>query len=133
MRSVNPSGFSIPGISQAIIAEPGQLVFVSGQVPFGRDGQLVSNELQSQLQQVFENLTATLSAAGATFDQVVRLTIYVRDYDPSQLEVIRSVRDRFIQRACPPASALIGVAALFLPGVLVEIDAIAVLSATRSA
>ena len=85
----------------------------------------MGSDLASQLEQVFANLQATLQAAGTGFEAVARLTIYVRDYEPSQLPVIRAVRDRWVRGPCPPASALIGVSALFQPGVLVEIDAVA--------
>jgi 2-iminobutanoate/2-iminopropanoate deaminase len=54
------------------------------------------------------------------------LTYYIVNYQPSHLQVIRSVRDRFIDLEKPPASTLIGVAALALPTFLVEVDAIAV-------
>lgn len=60
---------------------------------------------------------------------VARLTIYVRNYDPASLLLIRATRDLWINPERPPASALIGVASLFHPDVLVEVDAIAVLPA----
>ncbi|WP_334054531.1 RidA family protein [Burkholderia cepacia] len=62
--------------------------------------------------------------SGGGFEQVVRVTIYVRDYAPSMLPTIRAVRDRYVNPDSPPASALIGVAALSLPEILVELDAI---------
>ncbi|WP_186807656.1 RidA family protein [Swaminathania salitolerans] len=55
----------------------------------------------------------------------VRLTIYVRDYQPAQLPTIRSIRNRCVDPDRPPASAPIGVAGLFHPDIPVEIDAIA--------
>lgn len=82
-----------------------------------------------QLDQVFRNIAATLYAAGVGFESVARLTLYVRDFDASLLPQIREVRDRWINTACPPASALIGVASLFRPDVLVEVDAFAVVPA----
>lgn len=126
-RAVNPPGASIPGISQAIVVEGGDLMFLSGHVPFRPDGTIAGPDLQAQLNQVFANIERTLAAAGIGFADVVRLTIYVRDYSIEQLPVIRAVRDRFVEAARPPASALIGVAALFHPDVLVEVDAIAAL------
>lgn len=70
---------------------------------------------------------ATLRAAGSDFSHVARLTIYVRDFDAAQLPAIRAARDRWIDPKRPPASALIGVQALFQPDVRVEVDAIAVI------
>jgi 2-iminobutanoate/2-iminopropanoate deaminase len=127
IRAVNPPQAVIPGISHGVVVESGRILFLSGHVPFGPEGVVGGNELTSQLEQAFVNLRATLAAAGATFANVARLTLYVRDYTPSLLPHIREVRDRWINPGCPPASALIGVASLFHPDVLVEVDAIAVL------
>jgi 2-iminobutanoate/2-iminopropanoate deaminase len=127
MRSINPPGNSIPGISQAMLVETGKLLLLSGHVPFDEKGKLVGADLAAQLDQVFKNIQATLHAAGADFGSVARLTIYVRDYESSQLPTIRAVRDRWVNADCPPASALIGVASLFSPDVLVEVDATAVM------
>lgn len=126
LRSVNPPGADIPGISQAMIVEGGKLMYLSGHVPFGKDGISVAN-FEAQLDQVFANMKATLKEAGTDFSAVARLTFYIRGYDGSQLDALRTVRDRWVNTANPPASALIGVAALFHPDVLVEVDAIAVL------
>ncbi|AMO95351.1 endoribonuclease L-PSP family protein [Collimonas fungivorans] len=128
-RAVNPPGPTIPGISQATIIESGKLLLLSGHVPFRPDGSVAGPGLEIQLEQVFSNLEATLRAAGSSFGNVARLTIYVCDFHPGLLPLIRSVRDRFVDTAHPPASSLIGVAALFHPDVLVEIDAIATVSA----
>ncbi len=124
LRAVNPPGPGIPGISQGMLIEGGNLLVLSGHVPFDAAGR-IPRGLAAQLDQVFRNLRATLQAAGAGFDTVARLTIYVRDYLPEQLPVIRAVRDRWIDTAHPPASALIGVAALAHPDMLVEVDALA--------
>jgi 2-iminobutanoate/2-iminopropanoate deaminase len=127
LEHINPPGNTIPGISQAVRVRKGELVFLSGHVPYTASGTLPEG-LPAQLDQVFSNLAATLAASGCTFEDVARLTIYVLDFEPSMLADIRAVRDRFINTSAPPASTLIGVSALFQPGVLVEIDAIAVAS-----
>lgn len=124
---VNPAGAAIPGISSAVVVESGRLVFLSGHVPMDASGAVLPPELERQLEQVFQNLGATLEAAGAAPSHLVRITIYVRDLKPDQLPAIRRARDRFIDQLQPPASALIGVAELFHPDALVEVDAVAVL------
>ncbi|MEM7777001.1 MAG: RidA family protein [Pseudomonadota bacterium] len=128
MRAVNPPGANIPGISQAMAVESGRLVFLSGHVPLKSDGSVVGPGLEAQLEQVFSNIRTTLAAAGADFSNVARLTIYIRDYRPEDLPTIRNVRDRFVNTRNPPASALVGVSALFRDNVRVEVDAIAVLA-----
>lgn len=126
MQAVNPKGSNIPGISQAMIVENGRLMFLSGHVAIGADGEFAGETVEEQLQQVLANISLTLKEAGADFNNVARITIYVRDYDISMLPAIRKVRDKFVNLERPPASALIGVASLFHPKSLVEVDAIAV-------
>ncbi len=127
LQAVNPPGADIPGISQAMIVRSGKLMYLSGHVPFGGDGKLAVADFEAQLDQVFENMGRTLEAAGTDFSALARVTFFVRDYDISKLEALRVIRDRWIDTENPPASALVGVAALFHPDVLVEVDAIAVL------
>ena len=67
-----------------------------------------------------------LAAAGATFDDVVKITTYVVDYTPEMRSVIGEVRGRYLPAENPPASTLVGVSALAGPEWLIEIEAIAV-------
>lgn len=127
LRPVNVAGAAVPGLSQAVIVENGRLMFLSGHVPMTRGGGILPPSLEAQLVQVFENLHATLRDAGGGAESLVRITIYVRGFQSSMLPLIRGVRDRYVDVARPPASALIGVDALFHPDVLVEVDAVAVL------
>lgn len=123
-----PPAARIPGVADAVVVEGGRLMYLSGHVPVADDGRLLPpTDLEAQLQQAFDNLERTLRHAGATPAQLVRITIYVRDLEPGHLPAIRAIRDRFIDPLHPPASALIGVAALFHPDVRVEVDAVAVL------
>lgn len=130
MRSVNVPGQAIPGISGATVVR-GDLLLLSGHVPLAEDGS-VADTLEGQLEQAFQNLDNTLRAAGSAMGRVARMTLYVKGYQPEQLETVRAVRDRWLNGHAP-ASALIGVQALFRPDVRVEIDAVAMLApATRN-
>ena len=126
---LKPSGVAPGnGYSHVVVTAPGRLAFISGQVANNAAGQLVGKgNLEAQTVQVFENLKAALAAAGTSFDHVVKLTWFIRDYQPAQLAVIREVRNRYINPAAPPASSLIGVAALLQPDYLLEVEAIAVI------
>lgn len=126
LKPVNPPHVHIPGVSQAVLAGPGKILFISGQVPIAADGTLTGG-LAAQADQAFANFSATLEAAGAIWSDVARVTFYVKDFDPADLEMVRALRDRWIKTDVPPASALIGVASLFHPNALIEIDGIAVL------
>jgi enamine deaminase RidA (YjgF/YER057c/UK114 family) len=73
---------------------------------------------------VFKNLRAGLAAAGAGFDDVVKLTFYM--VDVKQLPVLREVRDEYLDTSRPPASTLVEVSGLFRDDVLLEIEAVAI-------
>ena len=114
---------TIPGISDVVRAE-GPLLFVSGQSAVNSDGQVPST-FEAQLHGAFEAVQAAVRRAGSDMGALVRLTIYVTDLPARSLHDIRSIRDQWVDTSAPPASALIGVAALFDPAVHVEIEAIA--------
>jgi 2-iminobutanoate/2-iminopropanoate deaminase len=130
MQAINPEGVTIPGIAQAMLLEKNErLLLISGQVALNAAGALVGSDLETQLVQTFENMRVVLAAAKADFSAVARFTFYVCDYHPDKLPIIRQVRNRYIDPAHPPASTLIGVAALFQPGVVIEVDALAAVQA----
>jgi reactive intermediate/imine deaminase len=102
----------------------GRTIYVSGQIPVDKSGAIVgAGNLRAQTQQVFENIKAGLEAAGATFGDVIKLNIYMLDV--SQVQVVRDVRDKFVDTARPPASTLVEVRRLVREEFLIEIDAVA--------
>jgi 2-iminobutanoate/2-iminopropanoate deaminase len=121
----------VPGLAEPIshytdAVRAGDLLFVSGFVPVDGDGRLVGgDDVVAQARQVFANLAAVLAAAGATFADVVKVTVYLTDIEdrarinPVRQEVFRDTR---------PASTLVEVSALATPGARVEIDAVALLA-----
>lgn len=98
------------------------LLFVSGCVAIDRDGRLVDGDIVAQTRQVFANLGAILAAAGAGFADVVKVTVYLLDIDDRAR--INAVR-REVFGPARPASTLVEVSRLAVPGAGVEIDAIA--------
>ena len=128
---MNPDGLMKTEIyTQVAISTGGRQVHVAGQVAYDADGLLVApGDLAGQVAQAFRNVAIALAAAGATFGDVVRLTIYVVDWKlekmPAFLAGIEQVAAE-LQMTRPP-STLIGVSMLFEPGILVEIEATAIL------
>lgn len=115
------------GYSHVVVAEPGKVVFIAGQVANDKEGKLVGKgDLKAQATQVFANLKTALASAGATFDDVVKITWYVKGYKPEFLPSLREVRNSYINKDKPPASTLVGVASLFQDDYLLEVEAIAV-------
>jgi reactive intermediate/imine deaminase len=123
-RFVRPAGMPpANGYSHAVSFNWPTLV-ISGQVPLDADGQLVGqDDARTQVRQVFLNISAALAAAGATLEQVVKLTVFLTDM--ADLQAFREVRDEFIDTSQPPASSLVQVSALVNPEFKVEIEAIA--------
>jgi enamine deaminase RidA (YjgF/YER057c/UK114 family) len=127
---MNPSGLATPrGYTHVVTAQPGRLVFIAGQVAYDATGQLVgAGDLRAQAEQVYENLKTALAAAGATFADVVKFTTFVVGYKHEDRAIIAEVRSRYVSAERLPASALVGVQALALPGLLIEVEATAVVA-----
>ncbi len=125
---LNPAGLVRPaGYSHVVATRGGKQVFVSGQVPLDAEGNLVGKgDLKAQAEMVFGNLRVALAAAGATPQDVVKLNTYVVGYKPSDLAILREVRSAAFGDTALAASTLVGVQALAREGLLVEVEAIAV-------
>jgi enamine deaminase RidA (YjgF/YER057c/UK114 family) len=125
---INPPAISTPtGYTHAVSARGQRIIYISGQVAVDRQGNLVGpGDLRAQAQQVFENVKAALSAAGVTFADVVKLNTYIVNYTPANRAVIREVREQYVDKEHPPASTLVGVQALAVEGLLIEIEAVAI-------
>jgi 2-iminobutanoate/2-iminopropanoate deaminase len=102
----------------------GHTVYVAGQLALDKDGKLVGpNDIGAQTRQIFENMRRVLEAGGASLRDVVKVTVFVTDI--RYREGYGQVRQEFF-RADPPASTLVQVANLAIPGALIEIEAVAV-------
>lgn len=126
-RQVNPWTWQdARGFSQAWRVDGAQtVVFLAGQVPLGADGQLVGEgDFDAQARQTFENLRTVLEQAGAGFDSIVKVTVYLTDI--SRLAEYRRVKAEFITDP-QPASTALQVPALAQPEIMIEVEAIAVL------
>jgi 2-iminobutanoate/2-iminopropanoate deaminase len=103
----------------------GNLLFISGQIPVDpATGDLIHGDIAAQADQVMRNLTALLRAAGASFTNVVRTTVYLADMN--DFAAMNEIYSKYIVDP-PPARATVQVARL-PRDVKLEIDAIAVLS-----
>ncbi|MFC9821489.1 RidA family protein [Streptomyces erythrochromogenes] len=123
-----PEGVS-PGTGYShVVWGTGRFVAVSGQCAFDEKGEVVGEgDAAAQARQVFENLRRCLAAAGATFDDVVKLTYFVTDV--AHLPAVRAARDAVIPADRLPASSAVQVAALVRPELLLEVEAFAVVPA----
>jgi reactive intermediate/imine deaminase len=105
----------------------GDLLFVSGCVPVDSEGRLVGgDDVVAQARQTFENVGAVLTAGGSSFADVAKVTVFLTDVDDRAK--INPVRQEFFGDA-RPASTLVEVSALAIPGAKIEVEAVAVVRA----
>ncbi len=111
----------------AIVPGGTRLVFISGQVPRGANGDTVGvGSMTGQAEQVFSNLRDILAGYGADFSSVIKATLFVTD--ENAIPELMSVRSRFYGDAAP-ASSLVVVKALGDPDWLLEVEMIAAIGA----
>lgn len=126
-EAINPRSLPPPpGYSQVVRVSNGTTVYIAGQVAWDEEGNLVgTDDFEAQTRQVFANLVTALHSVGSELAHLVKIGIYVVDHDPEKLDVIRRVRDGVFGDITPPASTLLGVDGLAVPGLMIEVDAIA--------
>jgi reactive intermediate/imine deaminase len=101
----------------------GDLLFVSGIVPVDGDGRLVGGgDVVAQARAVFENMRAVLAAGGCTFADVAKVTVYLTDI--ADRATINPVRQEAFGET-RPASTLVEVSALAIPGARIEVECVA--------
>jgi enamine deaminase RidA (YjgF/YER057c/UK114 family) len=120
----NPAALHDPtpfGYSHAVSA-PGEPVFIGGQYATGAP---VPGDFAAQVDLAFDRLRSALEGVGLGYEHVVRLGTFIVDHDLDKLEILgKALHARFGDRL--PAQTLSGVASLALPGMLFEVDAVAV-------
>jgi 2-iminobutanoate/2-iminopropanoate deaminase len=125
LERITPDGVAQPIGPFVNAVRAGKLLFISGQVAYGADGQIVGvGDPEAQAVQVMENLGANLRAAGADFADVAKVTVFLTNME--HRSQIARVRERYFGGS-NPASTLVQVSALVHPDLLLEIEAIAVL------
>lgn len=98
----------------------GQFVFLSGEVGFDPEvGKIVDGGIRPQTQTAFKNIIRTLKDAGTSFDNVIKMTVFL--VNPEDFEGYAEVRSKFVPKD-PPADTLIYIKRLFFEEALVEID-----------
>ncbi|MFG2126293.1 RidA family protein [Streptomyces sp. NPDC048751] len=120
-----PEGVAAAAQYSHVVIGSGRFVATAGQLPLDEHGRLVGEgDPEEQARQVFANLGRCLAAAGASFDDVVKLTYFVTDM--ADMPAIRTARVAHIPDDRLPAASAVQVAALVRPDVLMEIEAFAV-------
>ena len=118
---LNPEGVPKPtGYTQVVSSGPGKMIFISGQGGAAADGKM-PEDFAEQTKNTFENIGRCLKAAGATFDDIIKINYYVTDM--TYTAELRRIRAGYLNQAAPPASTLVQVG--LGKGLKVEIEVMA--------
>jgi 2-iminobutanoate/2-iminopropanoate deaminase len=120
-QEIRVDGLSEPISHYTDAVRFGDMLFVSGVAPLNAAGELTSNDVQAQAQLVFVNLDKILKAAGADFGDVLKVTVFLTDV--RDRTKVNPLRQKYFGNA-RPASTLIGVKELAVPGMKIEIEAV---------
>ncbi len=126
VKRINPPELSSPtGYTHIVeVAGAAKTVYISGQIAFDKSGVLVGDgDMKAQAEQVFKNLQIALTAAGAKFSDVVKMNSYITDM--SKAQAVRDVRGKYFGDQLP-ASTFVEVKGLARPGLMLEIEVVAV-------
>lgn len=116
------------GFSQIAISNPGKLIFISGQVAWDENLQIVGeNNLKVQTQKAIDNLKIAIESVGGTLENIMMLRIYKVDYLPEEGRIISTILKKNFGTMNPPASTWINVKGLANEAFLIEIEAQAVI------
>ena len=127
IERINPKGLSKPqGYSQIVTTQGGKIIHLAGQGGISDDGTVPEN-LDDETKLMFEKIAIGLAAVGATAADVVRIVVYIVDLgNINPLPVYEGIRS-FFREVHKPVSTILGVTALALPAMKVEIDVTAFL------
>jgi reactive intermediate/imine deaminase len=131
VKRTNPPALSTPtGYTHIVeVTGPNRTIYISGQIAYDKDGNVVgAGDMKAQAEQVFRNLEAALTAAGAKFSDVVKMNSYITDM--SKVQAVRDVRAKYFTTAAP-ASTFVEVKGLVRPELLLEIEVVAVTGPQR--
>ena len=130
-ESINPVGLFNSrqyGFSQVVTSMPGKLIFISGQVAWDADENIVGPEdLEIQTRKAIDNLKLALVAAGGDLNDIVMLRIYKVNYKSGDGQIISRVLNEVFDANSLPASTWINVRGLASEDFMIEIEAQAVL------
>lgn len=123
IERVNPDGLARPLAAYSQVVRAGSLVTTAGLIALDSDGQVVGEgDVAAQVRKTLENLVVALESVGATLDDVIKTTLYLADM--GDYRAMNEVYNEFFESSMPARATV--QAALVLPSLLFEMDAIAV-------
>ncbi len=129
-KTVNPAALfnsTQYGFSQVVIAPLGKLVFISGQVAWDENLNIIGpNNLEIQTRKAFDNLKIAIESVGGTLENITMLRIYKVDYQQEDGAIITAILKETFSTKNPPASTWVNVKGLANEEFMIEIEAQAV-------
>ncbi len=122
IQRINPDGMSAPIAPYTLVVRKDNVVSTAGMLAFDGDGNLVGDDIESQTRQAISNVVTALGAAGATLDDVVKVTVFITDV--ANFAGMNAVYTEFFGDTRPARSTVR--VDLVLAGALVEVEATAV-------
>ena len=120
----NPSPY---GFSHSISVEsPSRMCFISGQSGGVGENHVLADDFKTQVQDALKNVQIVLQSHSMTFENIVKITLLIVDHNQEKLHIWADEAKKVWEHSLLPTSTLIPVNQLALPGMLFEIDAIAV-------
>jgi 2-iminobutanoate/2-iminopropanoate deaminase len=116
-----PDELPVPGPPYSPVVLAGDLVFTAGQVAMDASGAIVDGGIAAQTRQVMRNVAACLGAAGCAMDDIVKTTVFLTD-----LASFAAFNEEYAHHLAAPYPARSTVQVGLAPGLLVEIEAVAV-------
>lgn len=130
-KEMLPSGEEARRLGYSQGVRVNNLLLISGQVALDEKGEIVGKgDFKTQARKVFQNLKSVVERAGGQLEDVVKITVYITDI--RYLEEFRKIRGEYFKEWFP-ASTLVEVGALIKSGLMLEIDAIAVIRESTKA
>lgn len=129
LERFNPDSIHRPGpYSHGVFVSARPLLFIAGQIALDKDGQLVgANDLGAQARQALLNIQTILATKNATFNNLIKVQVFVVNYQPDYRPILREVMQDFFDEDHLPVSTLVGIQSLAQPQFLIEIEGIAAL------
>ena len=120
-EAIQPAGVVTPKFPYSPVVVSGDLVVTAGQVAFDESGEVVSNDIEGQARQVFDNLKRCLEAAGSSLDEVIKVNAFLADL-AADFEAYNEVYRQYFSAPYPARTT---VQAGLPPGIRLEAEAIA--------
>jgi enamine deaminase RidA (YjgF/YER057c/UK114 family) len=130
IRFINPEALG-PSRGYTYLVDvnrPGRILYLAGQLGTDTSGKVVSADFREQATKAYENIKIALASAGAKFEDVIKMNVYLTDIR-AQLPIHREIRDQYVSKTNPPASTTIEISRLAREGGLIEVEVVAVLGA----